>query len=192
MNIRSIAFAGAVLGIILSPVRIPIVGAPAPAVAAEYGSSNDTRAPKRDGETAQSRPAPRRKPSPPVPGQSARGPAYKEECVWVGKRVVSLLSRDDAMAASDFMPFYSQFSCPQEHIAKAFACVVTDKDPSENEALADRIDVCWDNPDAEFPLNSPGEDSAAGKEDAKDNGKAGAKPPAKEAMPHEGAPPSGM
>lgn len=164
MKIRTIAFAGAVLGIILSPIQSRAASASDPVAASEYGQSTDARAPKRDRDNGQTRPLPRRKPSPPAPGQSARGPAYKEECVWVGKRVVSLLARDDAMAANDFMPFYSQFGCPQEHIAKAFACVVTNKDPSENEALADRIDICWDNTDAEFPATPPAEEPGGGKD----------------------------
>lgn len=114
-----------------------------PTGTAQYGEGGQPRDPAED-----VRPAPRRKPSPPVAGQGGRGPAFKEECVWVGKRVVNLLSRDDAMAANDFMPFYGQFGCPGEHLAKAFGCVVANTDPSENEALADRIDACWDDPKA--------------------------------------------
>jgi hypothetical protein len=137
-----------------------------PIATAQYGETNQSRPAAEDGEQGQ--PAPRRKPSPPVAGQSGRGPAFKGECVWVGKRIVNLLSRDDAMAANDFMPFYGHFGCPQDHLAKSFGCVVTNTDPSENEALADRIDACWDDPKAEFPHEPPAADGKLGEEQPKE------------------------
>lgn len=132
--------------------------------AAPYGEESPARPTAGSGNSGQAQPAPRRKPSPPVPGQSARGPAYKEECVWVGKRVVSLLARDDAMAAGDFMPFYRQFGCPEDHLTRAFGCAVATTDPSENEALADRIDQCWDDPNAAVSAPARTEGSGAAKD----------------------------
>lgn len=148
MNLALLPLAAAIAALAASS---PVVAADTtpggkPAAATEYGEAAQPRRAAED--ESQTQRAPRRKPSPPVAGQSSRGPAFKEECVWVGKRIVNLLSRDDAMAANDFMPFYGQFGCPGDHLAKAFGCVVTNTDPSENEALADRIDACWDDPKA--------------------------------------------
>jgi hypothetical protein len=147
----AVALVGAVLSVDLQAADV------AQTYAAQSGEASQVYPTASNGEGAQPQPPPRRKPSPPVPGQSARGPAFKEECVWVGKRIVSLLARDDAMAAGDFIPFYRQFNCPEEHLALAFGCVVTSTDPSENEALADRIDQCWDDPETESPPRAPTE-----------------------------------
>ena len=78
-------------------------------------------------------------------------PAQVAECAWMGKRVVSLLSRDDAMTAADFMPFYLRFGCPEAHVGKAFGCVVRNGEAAPNDVLAERIEKCWVNPDARFP-----------------------------------------
>lgn len=73
------------------------------------------------------------------------------ECAWVGKRIVSLLTRDDAMTAGDFMPFYLRFGCPEAHVGKSFGCVVRNGESAPNDVLADRIEKCWTDPDARFP-----------------------------------------
>lgn len=167
MNLASLPLAAAVAALALSwPAAAADPGAAKPAEAAPYGGADQARPPAERERQAQ--PAPRRKPSPPVAGQSSRGPAFKGECVWVGKRIVNLLSRDDAMAANDFMPFYAQFGCPGDHLAKAFGCVVTNTDPSENEALADRIDACWDDPKAVLAQEPTPAESALGDEQPKD------------------------
>lgn len=167
MNFASLPLAAAIAALVLSwPVAAADPGAAKPAEAAPYGGADQAR-PQAESER-QAQPAPRRKPSPPVAGQSSRGPAFKGECVWVGKRIVNLLSRDDAMAANDFMPFYAQFGCPGDHLAKAFGCVVTNTDPSENEALADRIDACWDDPKAVLAQERTPAEGALGDEQPKD------------------------
>ncbi len=165
MNLALLPLAAAIAALAASPPLLaadPAAG-PRAAVTAQYGEAGQPRQATDDTQRA-----PRRKPSPPVAGQSGRGPAFKEECVWVGKRIVNLLSRDDAMAANDFMPFYGQFGCPGDHLAKAFGCVVTNTDPSENEALADRIDACWDDPKAEFPKEPTPAESKLGEEQPKE------------------------
>ncbi len=173
MNLASLPLAAAIAALALSlPVAAADPGAAKPAEAAPYGDADQARSPDQarppaEGER-QAQPAPRRKPSPPVAGQSSRGPAFKGECVWVGKRIVNLLSRDDAMAANDFVPFYAQFGCPGDHLAKAFGCVVTNTDPSENEALADRIDACWDDPKAVLAQERAPAEDALGDEQPKD------------------------
>jgi len=85
-------------------------------------------------------------PRPIVPPEGQQqNPALREECAWVGQRIVSLLFRDDAMSGSDFIPFYEQFGCPREHLSKAFGCVVSSGN-AENDVLADRIAACWTDP----------------------------------------------
>lgn len=168
MNLPLLPLAAAIAAIAALLVATPLLAADDPAgtpppATAQYGGAAQP-GPAANGAQA----APRRKPSPPVGGQSSRGPAFKEECVWVGKRIVNLLARDDAMAANDFVPFYGQFGCPGDHLAKAFGCVVTNTDPSENEALAARIDACWDDPKAEFPQEPTAAESQLGDEQPKE------------------------
>lgn len=76
----------------------------------------------------------------------ARTTAQSDRCRWLGKRIVSLLTRDDAMAASDFNPFYEQFGCPTEHLAGAFGCVIATTEQTQGDDLAIRVDRCWADP----------------------------------------------
>lgn len=97
------------------------------------------------------RPAPQRRPEPaPVEGKDGE-PAQVAECAWTGKRIVSLLARDDAMTAGDFIPFYLRFGCPEGHVGKTFGCVVRNGEAAPNDVLAERIEKCWANPDVRFP-----------------------------------------
>jgi hypothetical protein len=98
------------------------------------------------------RPTPTRRPDAAPAGETRDGEAaMAAECAWVGKRIVSLLVRDDAMAAGDFLPFYLRFRCPEEQIGKAFGCIVRTGEATPNEILAERIDQCWSDPDVRFP-----------------------------------------
>lgn len=67
------------------------------------------------------------------------------ECAWMGKRVLSLLSRDDVDQANRFMSFYKQFGCKEGHIGPSFRCVISDNaaDPLNAEDMAARVDRCW-------------------------------------------------
>ena len=49
------------------------------------------------------------------------GPAAFPECVWLGRRVVSLLWRDDLDTAFRHLDLYDRFSCPSGHIQATFA-----------------------------------------------------------------------
>lgn len=69
---------------------------------------------------------------------------FEAECVWIGKRIVSLLKREDVDTAHIFDRFYTAFGCPMIHLGKAFGCVVTSE--SEREAIDERIDRCWADP----------------------------------------------
>lgn len=82
----------------------------------------------------------------PAAGADASGAAQSEQCRWLGTRIISLLSRDDAMTAKDFNPFYLRFGCPEAHLSKAFGCVVGGGGQVEGEELASRVDRCWVDP----------------------------------------------
>ena len=44
------------------------------------------------------------------------GPAGNPECVWLGRRVVSLLWRDDLDTAFRHLDLYDRFGCPGGHV----------------------------------------------------------------------------
>ncbi|MBK8175023.1 MAG: hypothetical protein IPK66_07090 [Rhodospirillales bacterium] len=96
----------------------------------------------REGKVKERTPPPR--PIIPPEGQQ-ENPALREECSWLGQRIVSLLFRDDAMTANDFIPFYLRFGCPEAHLSKAFGCVAN-IGMAENDALADLVAACWTDP----------------------------------------------
>jgi hypothetical protein len=76
------------------------------------------------------------------------GPAGNPECVWLGRRVVSLLWRDDMDTAFRHLDLYDRFGCPGGHIQAAFRCLVLNGniDPKNPETLNGRVQACWVNP----------------------------------------------
>ena len=78
------------------------------------------------------------------------GPAGNPECVWLGRRVVSLLWRDDMDTAFRHLDLYDRFGCPGPHIQSTFRCVVRQGgiDPKATESLSARVHGCWLNPAA--------------------------------------------
>lgn len=109
----------------------------------ERGMPGDYRtSPDREQKLRERSPPPR--PIVPPEGQQLN-PALREECAWIGQRIVGLLFRDDPVTGTDFLPFYTRFGCPEDYLHQAFACVVKDGD-LENEVLADRIAQCWTDP----------------------------------------------
>jgi hypothetical protein len=78
------------------------------------------------------------------------GPAGNPECVWLGRRVVSLLWRDDMDTAFRHLDLYDRFGCPGSHIQSTFRCVVRQGgiDPKATESLNTRVHGCWLNPAA--------------------------------------------
>jgi hypothetical protein len=86
------------------------------------------------------------------------GAAGQPECVWLGRRIVSLLWRDDLDTAFRHFDLYDRFGCPGGHIQSTFRCVVRNGniDPKVPEALNNRVHGCWINPDL-----APGPDTAA-------------------------------
>ena len=81
------------------------------------------------------------------------GPAGNPECVWLGRRVVGLLWRDDLDTAFRHLDLYDRFGCPGQHIQATFRCVVRkgNIDPKAPESLSARVHVCWLNPASPAP-----------------------------------------
>jgi hypothetical protein len=81
--------------------------------------------------------------------QAINGPAGNPECVWLGRRVVGLMWRDDLDTAFRHLDLYDRFGCPGGHVQAAFRCLtrfgsmIDDKVP---RSLTDRIHACWINP----------------------------------------------
>jgi len=77
------------------------------------------------------------------------GPAGNPECVWLGRRVVSLLWRDDLDTAFRHLDLYDRFGCPSGHIQATFRCLVLHAntiDPKAADSLNGRVHACWINP----------------------------------------------
>jgi hypothetical protein len=82
--------------------------------------------------------------------QAINGPAGNPECVWLGRRVVILMSRDDLDTAFRHLDLYDRFGCPGGHIQAAFRCLVKfgPIDPKATD-LPGRVHTCWINPAAQ-------------------------------------------
>ncbi len=82
--------------------------------------------------------------------QKALGsPAGNPECVWLGRRVVSLLWRDDLDTAFRHLDLYDRFGCPSGHIQAAFRCLLLHSntiDPKAADSLNGKVQACWLNP----------------------------------------------
>ena len=79
------------------------------------------------------------------------GPAANPECLWLGRRVVSLLWRDDLDTAFRHLDLYDRFGCPAGHIQATFRCLVRQGniDPKATDTLNSRVHGCWVNPNAD-------------------------------------------
>jgi hypothetical protein len=79
------------------------------------------------------------------------GSAGNPECVWLGRRVVSLLWRDDLDTAFRHLDLFDRFGCPGPHIQATFRCLVRQGniDPKQAETLNGRVHACWLNPGLE-------------------------------------------
>ena len=85
--------------------------------------------------------------------KAVSGPAGNPECVWLGRRVVGLLWRDDLDTAFRHLDLYDRFGCPGPHIQATFRCVVRQGaiDPKAPESLSARVHTCWLNPAVPAP-----------------------------------------
>jgi hypothetical protein len=67
------------------------------------------------------------------------------ECVWTGRRIASLLWRDDIDTARRYTDLYDRFGCSAEHLKLVFRCVIQQGplDPKAADKLASRVHGCW-------------------------------------------------
>jgi hypothetical protein len=91
------------------------------------------------------------------------GLAPNPECLWLGKRVVSLLWHDDLDTAFRNLDLYDRFGCSAGHIQTAFRCVVRQGniDLRAPGLLNGRIHSCWMNPSVDTIISPPASASAA-------------------------------
>jgi hypothetical protein len=81
--------------------------------------------------------------------KALNGPAGNPECVWLGRRVVGLLWRDDLDTAFRHLDLYDRFGCPSAHIQATFRCLIqhgSNIDPKVADSLNGRVLSCWINP----------------------------------------------
>jgi hypothetical protein len=90
------------------------------------------------------------------------GPAAHPECVWLGRRVVGLMWRDDLDTAFRHLDLYDRFGCPAGHIQATFRCLVRQGnfDPKSSDTLASRVHSCWVNPNLEANTSTAATPSA--------------------------------
>jgi hypothetical protein len=71
------------------------------------------------------------------------------ECVWTGRRIASLLWRDDIDTARRYIDLYDRFNCSSEHLKLVFRCVIEQGplDPKAADRLASRVHNCWVAPE---------------------------------------------
>jgi hypothetical protein len=84
--------------------------------------------------------------------QALNGPAGNPECVWLGRRVVRLMWRDDLDTAFRHLDLYDRFGCPGGHVQAAFRCLTrfgSQIDDKVAKSLDDRVQACWINPAAQ-------------------------------------------
>jgi hypothetical protein len=84
--------------------------------------------------------------------QAINGPAGNPECVWLGRRVVVLMWRDDLDTAFRHLDLYDRFGCPGGHVQATFRCLVrffSAIDPKVPDSLSGRVHACWINPAAQ-------------------------------------------
>jgi hypothetical protein len=84
--------------------------------------------------------------------QVLNGPAGNPECVWLGRRVVRLMWRDDLDTAFRHLDLYDRFGCPGGHVQAAFRCLTrfgAQIDDKVQKSLDDHVHACWINPGAQ-------------------------------------------
>ena len=80
--------------------------------------------------------------------RTVSGPAGNPECVWLGRRVISLIWRDDIDTAFRHLDLYDRFGCPAARIQATFRCLIQHEasiDPKAPDSLNNRIEACWIN-----------------------------------------------
>src|SRR6202167_3585530 len=128
-------------------VLLAALGLSAPAVFAE---NNDATPPDKAAPAGQEPAKENQKVDEYAEAQKAlSGPAGNPECVWLGRRGVSLLWRDDLDTAFRHLDLYDRFGCPSAHIQATFRCLIqhgNNIDPKVADTLNGRVLSCWVNP----------------------------------------------
>jgi len=121
-----------------------------PPVPSAFAQSNDAKAPDQQPAAGQDAAKEAQKIDEFAEAQRVlSGPAGNPECVWLGRRVVSLLWRDDLDTAFRHLDLYDRFGCPSGHIQATFRCLVLHAnsiDPKAADSLNGRVHACWINP----------------------------------------------
>lgn len=146
---RNAAMIGARMSALAAFGLVLILTSAGPAAAQYKGESAKDPPPAavKDPAAERARPQPRpRQPALPVTSDDAKAATTSDQCQWLGKRIISLLIRDDAMAANDFTPFYVRFGCPEPLLSDAFGCVAANVALLENNGLSEQINACWQDP----------------------------------------------
>jgi hypothetical protein len=84
--------------------------------------------------------------------KAINGAAGNPECVWLGRRVVSLMWRDDLDTAFRHLDLYDRFGCTGGHVQAAFRCLTrfgAQIDSKVPDSLSSRVHACWVNPSAQ-------------------------------------------
>jgi hypothetical protein len=84
--------------------------------------------------------------------RTINGPAGNPECVWLGRRAVQLMYRDDLDTAFRHLDLYDRFGCPGGHVQATFRCLtrfLTQIDDKVPNSLNNLIHACWINPAAQ-------------------------------------------
>jgi hypothetical protein len=110
--------------------------------------------------------------------KAINGPAGNPECVWLGRRVVVLMWRDDLDTAFRHLDLYDRFGCPGGHVQATFRCLVRFGaiDPKVPDSLNSRVHACWVNPGTQPQAAAAAASSTPGSAPA-------ANPPAPAAQP---------
>ena len=122
-------------------------------------ASHSVQAQTADGKAVDKKPAAGAPPSPPTDEYSViqrmvSGPAGNPECVWLGRRAVSLIWRDDIDTAFRHLDLYDRFGCPAAHVQATFRCLIQHEssvDPKAPDSLNSRVAACWINPNQPAP-----------------------------------------
>jgi pyruvate/2-oxoglutarate dehydrogenase complex dihydrolipoamide acyltransferase (E2) component len=153
MRRRVLKFGNSILRQLAVPAFALLFG-----IGGAFAQSGDIRAQDQSGKPGNSTPADtskdnQRKTDEFVEAQQAiNGPAGNPECVWLGRRVVVLMWRDDLDTAFRHLDLYDRFGCPGGHVQATFRCLVrffNQIDPKVPDSLSGRVHGCWINPAAQ-------------------------------------------
>ena len=129
-------------------IAVSLVSASAPS----FAQATDSKSADKPAASGQETPKESQKVDEFAEAQRAlNGPAGNPECVWLGRRVVSLLWRDDLDTAFRHLDLYDRFGCPSAHIQASFRCLIlhgSNIDPKAADSLNSRVQACWINPAA--------------------------------------------